>query len=168
MEEDAHASWPGFRIDTLTCRHEDSADSNLVLRIDFRVGGLARPADDRLLVNLAFSRESRNPFPEGVRRKPVFLPYALTEVDNLVLAIPREWRPETIPDVAGWESPAGSYSALWTSDGERLAHRRTLILNSPFVAPADYQEVRALYQAVVAGDAVLVPLVRTPLRPSRR
>lgn len=170
---DLEAEWrralPGVRIDSLAVQNRDSRDRNLSLTARLQADRIGLRADNQVFLNLAlFGREARNPFGPEPRRQPVFLPWARTSSDNVTLSLPREWRLETVPDPIEYENALGAYRATWSFDGERLVYQRSFMLSTPLVRPADYPLLWELYDRATSGDAVLVPLVRVLLPPSKR
>src|SRR5690606_37314513 len=70
--------------------------------------------------------------------------------------LPDGFRPLSLPEPVGLETPFGSYSLRWEQDGTTLRVRRDLALAATRIEPADYPAFRRFVTAVEQANRRVV------------
>jgi transglutaminase-like putative cysteine protease len=155
LEEEAKGWLPPSATVTLTSA-TGWQESSGALKAVFEVAapGFATSAGDRLLLPIGIlERRLESPFKASKRENPVYFHYGYQEVDDLVLQVPQGYKVESVPVTRGMGKRAAYQYELSTEaqDGE-LRFKRNFVLESHFIPPAQYGEMRDFFDFVRNND----------------
>ena len=117
------------------------------------VAHVARRAGTRLLLGLApFAPAVAVPPADDRRQHPVRLGVAYAQRDSVRFELPEGYAADRVPEPVEVEGPVGRYALRATAEGGALIVVRELVVHAPDQPAKAYDEVRAFFQAVAAGD----------------
>ena len=140
-------------------------DEKLV--IDVR--GYATMSGKRLfLIPNIMSRDGRKLSVDSVRRSPVVLRSAYTDIDTIELELPKGFRAESTPRASSIESPFGSYFSEVKLEGERLTYYRKIVQHEGSYSPETYKDLVSFQEAVYKADRARLVLVKQAEEPAKK
>lgn len=122
----------------------------------------ASAAGKRILIPTAlFQPKQKRVLKSGPRKYPIYYHYAYTEADSLSLEIPEGYSAETLAAPQTTTTKFGKYSSSASSKGKRVVLERSLKFGGVFFQPEQYEELRAFFAKVQAGDELQTVLRQT-------
>lgn len=109
-------------------------------------------SDDHIYLNpMIFPDETETPFTDASRKFPVEFPYAQTVSVNTTLTLPEGYQVEELPQnsrgVMNHNELEFSYIARQVDNKVTIQYKATV--NTPFIAPAQYEELRGFWEEMV-------------------
>ena len=146
----------------------DSSQDVLIATFDVEVPRFAPSAGKRLLLpaNL-FRSPALDAFGPAQRKYPLYFPYTYEELDNVTVQLPAGFSPQDLPDGQDVKLPATRFITTRSSQGDAVVQTRSLVVNSIYVEPEQYEEIRRFFNRLKAADEEQIALVPSQSRGSR-
>ena len=127
-------------------------------------GELLTNGDQIYLNPMVFPDETETPFTKASRKFPVEFPYAQTVNVNTILTLPEGYVVEELPASARGTMNHNelSYSYIIRQDGNKVTLQYKANINTPFIAPEQYEELRNFWEDMVNRNNQQIVLKKTP------
>lgn len=160
IEDEVKAWLPGDAVATLVkIEGWEATDAPLIAQFDLRIPGYASATGKRLLTPVfLFQSKPLYAFTAATRRYPVYFPYAFSEIDSFVLAIPSGLVVESVPAAVEVQPAFAHYANNSQLTGKELIAQRSLMVNRMNFPPKDYPDLKNFFAKVKEGDGLQVVL----------
>lgn len=127
-------------------------------------GELLTNGDQIYLNPMVFPDETETPFTKASRKFPVEFPYAQTVNVNTILTLPEGYVVEELPASARGTMNHNelSYSYIIRQDGNKVTLQYKANINTPFIAPEQYEELRNFWEDMVNRNNQQIVLKKAP------
>ncbi|MEP1150788.1 MAG: DUF3857 domain-containing protein [Balneola sp.] len=138
----------------------DTKDVSYSYTLDF--SNYTTTSSSRIFVPLeTINSWSFNPDKEVKRKQEIWLPYVLTEKDQSIYVLPKNYDIEAIPEEAFFQSEFANYSIEYTINEEgNLLLKRELVINEKRIPPEAYNDFREFFMNVSKSDSKQLVLVK--------
>jgi len=126
-----------------------SSSQPLVAKYQVSIRDYASATGRRMLVPATFFAGAyKNPFGAERRVFPIEMQYRYGRADDVSIALPTNFKIESLPKAASQKSVAAETSAKYASEEGALHFTRNMELKNVFLKPEQYPSVRQYYQLV--------------------
>lgn len=151
----------GLGITSYQIRNLDTLSSILTERFDVEIDGNVDVAGNLLFFNpLLFERTKENPFKLEERNFPVDFGYPIKETFRIIVTIPEGYSIETLPKGMAYKLPedGGSFTIAYAAEDDKLSVRSVIDLKKDVYSPAEYFNLKALFNVIVERHAEQIVL----------
>jgi hypothetical protein len=153
----------GFGADSFFIAQRDSVD--MPLSIDARISSVSagQALDDFIYINpMLFERTMENPFKLATRSFPVDIPYGSQTTYKLEMKVPEGYVVKEVPKAfsTGLPSNGGSYTRSVEVTGNTIGMLIRLDLTETYIEPRQYQNIRQMFDQIVAREAEQIVLAK--------
>ncbi|MDN3666677.1 DUF3857 domain-containing transglutaminase family protein [Algibacter miyuki] len=130
--------------------------------IAFQAQNYTKQVGDRMLVNLNVFNRSKH-IPDRYRNRELALKInrGFTDVDEVEIILPSEYKIESLPKGQVLESEFGSYKIeITVVDVSKISYKRTFKINDGIFPKEDYEAFRTFYKEVGKLDNAKVALIK--------
>lgn len=154
----------GFEVESADFSEIEAGGLSVALPVRLNVPRYAARVGKRLFVPLSpVERWSGVPPADTIRTQPiVFSTYTFLDTDTVRIALPAGFRVEAMPAPVRVDAPFGLYesAAKLSEDGTTLIFERRLRVDTPKLAPTDFDAFRDALATITRADAAKVVLVQ--------
>jgi transglutaminase-like putative cysteine protease len=130
---------------------------------DFKAPQLAARTGTRLLVRPALlSHRDASVLPALSRANTICFPHPWSERDRVVIAPPRGYEIEQLPEAIDLDIGAAHYHSSFAREGECVVYERRLVVNATSFSVDQYQAVKAFFDRVLQADSAAVSFRQLP------
>lgn len=140
----------------------DKNDVQLIEYIDFEATNYTKKVGDRMLVNLnVLNRNSHIPDRYRNRKFPLKINRGFTDVDEVEIVLPSEYKIESLPKSKLLETDFGSYKTeITVVDDIKINYKRTFTVNDGKFPKESYAAFRTFYKDISKLDNTKVALIK--------
>lgn len=119
-------------------------------------------SDGFLFAPNVFNRSKVVPPQVGNREKPLYIAFGFVDKDRVTVTLPRELRPQGLPDPVAIDTEFGSYSmSVEQQDDNTLIYTRLLKMKKGTYPPEEYDNYRDFLRTVSRMDGTRILLQQT-------
>jgi hypothetical protein len=153
---------PNATVKAISSQGWDQQDAPLIANFDIEVPAYASIAGKRILVtDYLFQTRQKEAFKHSVRKYPVYFPYAFVEWDEITITLPPGYVLESSPERQQIATDVGNYRRVSEVTGNQINMKRMLLLSGALFDVKIYDQLRAFFATVQAGDEAQTVLQRT-------
>jgi hypothetical protein len=163
LQKELESILPKAQIDSISATGTEGTNGPLTLNCKLETDPNAQHLGTTRLLVRPFSlfKPDTNAFQAGMRRNTIMLDYAHEFVELVQIGLPENWKVDALPADSTFANKIGECRVSFNNLGETLSVQRLFRLNRPFWPASDYVDVKALFQAKQAMEALAVVL-KTP------
>ena len=161
--------WPGLlaaaQLDdsSVSVSTPKKVDAPVSASYDFKAPHVAQRTETRLLVRPALlSQRDESVLPALTRANRICLPHPWSERDRVVIAPPRGYEIEQLPEAIDLDIGAAQYHASFAREGECVVYERRLVVNAISFSVDQYPAVKAFFDRVLQSDGASVSFRQLP------
>jgi hypothetical protein len=140
---------------------QETGDS-IIADMEIQVPSYASKAGKHLLLpSSLFPTKQKAIFRHAERKYPVYFPYAFSELDLTVIKLPSGYSVETIPEPIEDKPKFGMYRNSTKVSEDQIVNTRGLFISQFMFEPAQYSELKELFEKVETGDQLQTVLSST-------
>jgi hypothetical protein len=156
---------PGVEVSAFAVEARSDPERPLVTTCQVKVSGYATRAGSRLVLPASWFRKGRPPvFASSKRLQSVFLPFGLSEEDEVLFELPVKATAEELPSPLPLRTLGGKlqYQAALAVDGRTLRYTRSAQRPGGVFGVADYASIKKAFDRVQSNDELTVVLTVAP------
>lgn len=140
----------------------DKDDIEFKEHVVFNASGYSKMIGDRMLVNVnPLNRSKFVPDRYRNRKQPLVVKRGFTDVDEVEIKLPEEFKVEALPESKSIENKFGSYSyEVQVKDEKTLIYKRRFVVNDGKYPKEDYEGYRGFYKEVSKFDNAKMALIK--------
>jgi hypothetical protein len=106
----------------------------------------------------------------GNRKQDFYFPYPFEKKDTTIITLPEHFKPDVLPQEKSASMDYGTYqSRSWYNSGEHAVYTATMLtLKQHKVLAADYESVKAFFDAVFQDEAQRIVIQKTAETPDKK